>query len=131
MKKLIPKTHKDVCAKKRLFMRLAEKTTEPGIKKEYEQAVNHCDRLTARIVEKGSRGLHFFPAFLVSLLCLILLFGGCKTGFGVGVDAELFYPDIKTAKGGVFSDPVESREQSTQHTTGMARNNLPMIGGAK
>lgn len=129
MKKLLPKTHKDVCDKKRLFMRLAEKTTEPRMKDEYEQAVNHCDRLTARISEKDRRrGLYFFPALV---LCLCLLLGGCKVGVGVGADAEAFWPNIKTAKGGEFGDPTGSREQSTQHTTGMARNNLPMVGGAK
>lgn len=69
---------------------------------------------------------------LAITVCLMLALSGCKAGVGVGADVDLYWPNIKTAKGGEFSDPDESREHSTQHTTGMARNNLPMVnGGAK
>lgn len=69
-------------------------------------------------------------AVIVVVLGSILL-QGCKFGAGVGMDYEVFYPKIETSKGGKFGDPDESRRQSTQHTTGMARNNLPMVGGAE
>ena len=71
-------------------------------------------------------------AITIAVVLVILFFSGCKAGAGIGIDGELFWPNIKTAKGGAFGDPDESRKHSTQHTTGMARNNeLPMVGGGK
>ena len=63
------------------------------------------------------------------LICLLLIFAGCHAGAGVGVDIAAYYPNIPNK----LEDPAESRKQSTQHTTGMARNNLPMVleGGGK
>lgn len=70
--------------------------------------------------------------FLLGMaVCIILLIGGCKVGGAVGMDCEVFYPQVETPKGGKFGDPDKSRKQSTQHTIGMARNNLPMVGGAE
>lgn len=126
MKNLFPKTHEEVCQKKRRFMRLAQIEVDPEQREVYEQAVNHCDRLTARLIEKAKR-----IGFFLLLLFALSMFGGCKAGVGVGLDGEVFYPEIQTSKGGSFGDPTGSREQSTQHTTGMARNNLPMVGGAE
>lgn len=122
--RILPQKIEDVRKKKELFMRLLTESQEQV--KEYEQAISHCDRLTARIVEKRKRRIYFFPAFLV-LLCLCLMFGGCNAGFGLGVDGSLFYPNVP----GKFEDPAESRRQTTQHTTNMARNNLPLVGENK
>ena len=54
-RKLMPETIEEVCAKKRLFMRVLQFTESKEQKRGYEQAVNHCDRLTARITQKAKR----------------------------------------------------------------------------
>lgn len=127
-KKLLPGTYDDVAAKKAFLMRLAAKTNEPRLKEDYELAVNHCDRLTARITEGTKRGLKI----LIVLVSLGIGIGGCKAGIGLGLDGSIYYPEIRTSKGGQFGDPAPSREQSTQHTIDIGRNNLPMVlGGAK
>lgn len=64
---------------------------------------------------------------LWGILSLILMLSGCQAGVGLGLDGSLYYPNVP----GKLEDPAASRRQSTQHTTGMARNNLPMIGGGK
>lgn len=81
-KLLLPQTIEGVCRQKRRFMFLLQ--TEPD-KKLYRQAVNHCDRLTARIVERKKRRFRVFAL----LLCLSLFGGGCISntvkGFGAMV----------------------------------------------
>lgn len=68
----------------------------------------------------------FWMVIIVNAIVLIsILLCGCTAGIGVGADASFFYPNIP----GKLKDPAESRNQTTQHTTGMARNNLPMVGG--
>ena len=111
----MPETYEDVCKKKRLFMRLLGITLDVGQRREYESAVNHCDRLTARIVEKAKR--------CVGLLLLLSLFvaAGCTSSATLGVSSSLYYPRE-------WESPA-SRKQHTQPTVGMARNNLPMVGG--
>ena len=80
---MIPKTHEDVCRKKRLFMRLCLITTNIDQQQEYESAVNHCDRLTARISEKAKR------AALLVILLAVLLLAGCRTTIlGTGQAAQ-------------------------------------------
>ena len=81
-----------------------------------------------QLIDRLQGGEHKLLKRLVwpTLLCLLLIIiGGCSLGVGMGADASLYYPNIP----GKFEDPAPSRGQSTQHTTGMARNNLPMIGG--
>ena len=68
----MPKTDKDVCGKKRLFMRLLQFNLDPMQRMEYEDAVNHCDRLTARITEKAKR-----CAGLLVIILALLFSGGC------------------------------------------------------
>lgn len=70
----------------------------------------------------------FIAASVAALLVILLFAQGCRLGGAVGMDCEVFYPKVETSKGGKFGDPDESRKQSTQHTIGMARNNLPMVG---
>jgi len=65
---------------------------------------------------------------LLLITLLVALLQGCSVGFGVGADADLFYPKMKTSKGGTFGDPEMSRQQTTRHTTEINRNNLPMVG---
>lgn len=63
---------------------------------------------------------------------MIVVLSGCHVGAGVGADFSAYWPEIKTAKGGEFGDPDESRKQTTQHTVGIASHNgLPMVGGGK
>lgn len=124
-KKSLTGTYDDVAAKKAFLMRLATKTNDPRLREDYELAINHCDRLTARITEGTKRRLK------VLFVLLSLCFGGCNAGIGVGMDGSIYWPEIRTSKGGQFGDPAPSREQSTMHTTDMKRNNLPMVGGAK
>ena len=54
-KKLMPNTYEQVCEKKKLFMKLLGITSDEHQRKMYESAVNHCDRLTARIAERAKR----------------------------------------------------------------------------
>lgn len=54
------------------------------------------------------------------IVCLLLL-SGCTASVGGGASASAYYPRN-------WESP-ESREQHTQPTMGMARNNLPMVGG--
>ena len=54
----------------------------PEQREVYGQAVNYCDRLTARIIAKSKRKL----GLLVVLLCLCLM-QGCQTVKGVTGDA--------------------------------------------
>ena len=117
----LPVTDVEVCKKKRLFMRLLQGQLDPLQRLEYEKAVNHCDKITARITEKAKR-----MGLLIILLGLLLI-SGCTAGAGIGLDGSLFYPNIP----GKLKDPAESRNQTTQHTTSMARNNLPMVGGSE
>jgi len=76
-----PRTYKEVCKKKRLFMRLLGITLDVEQRRGYESAVNHCDRLTARITAKARR-----CAGLVLVLSVLLLQSGCleNTMRGVG-----------------------------------------------
>jgi len=60
----LPKTHEDVCKKKRLFMRLLRGRLDPVTRMDYENVVSHCDKLTARIAK-----------ILVILLALFLTSG--------------------------------------------------------
>lgn len=71
-KYVMPKTYKQVCKKKMLFMRLLGVILDKEQRREYESAVNHCDRITARITEKAKRCIG-----LLLLLCLLLLSSGC------------------------------------------------------
>ena len=66
-KSLLPKTHEDVCNKKRLFMRLLRLRLDPVTRMDYEQAVNHCDKLTRRVT----------LAALALTLTASLFVGGC------------------------------------------------------
>lgn len=86
MKKRLPQTIEGVCRQKRGFMFLLQAEPDKDV---YEQAVNHCDRLIARITERSNRRFRLF----VLLLCLGL--SGCETGKcvgtlfkGVGSDVE-------------------------------------------
>ena len=43
---------------------------------------------------------------LISVLLFILLMNvGCQSGVTVTTSSSLFYPDVKTSKGGEFKDP--------------------------
>lgn len=110
----MPKTHEEVCKKKRLFMRLLGVTLDVEQRREYESAVNHCDRLTARITEKVKR------LGILLLLLGVLAFAGCTSSATLGVSSSVYYPKKH--------ESPASRRQHTQPTVGMARNNLPMVG---
>ncbi len=75
----VPKTIDGVCRQKRRFMGCFTVEENPEQRKVYAQAVNYCDRLTARITAKGKLGL------LVVLLLLCLL-SGCQTVKGIAGD---------------------------------------------
>ena len=60
---------------------------------------------------------------LILTLILVLLLQGCSMSVTGGVGFDAFYPEGKTAKGGSFGDPAESRRQKTAPTTGHMRNN--------
>jgi len=115
--KYVPsRTYKQVCKKKRLFMRLLGVTLDEEQRRDYELAVNRCDKLTARITEKAKR----YIGLLLILLCLCLM-QGCTGSIGGGASASVYYPKNL--------ESPESRKQHTQPTLGMARNNrLPMVG---
>lgn len=80
-KYLMPKTHEQVCERKRLFMKLLEITLDREQREMYGRAVNHCDRWTARIAEKAKRCIG-----LVLVLFALLLQSGCleNTTTGLG-----------------------------------------------
>ena len=61
----------------------------------------------------------------VSLFVAILLLSssGCTSSATLGVSSSLYYPKKH--------ESPASRRQYTQPTVGMARNNLPMVGGAR
>jgi len=62
-------------------MRLLSITTNIDQQQEYECAVNHCDRVTARIAEKAKRAC--------LLVALSLLLVGCRTTIlGTGQAAQ-------------------------------------------
>lgn len=69
---VMPKTHEQVCKKKRLFMRLLRFNLDVEQKRMYESAVNHCDRITVRITEKAKR-----CAGLLIVLLALLFSSGC------------------------------------------------------
>jgi len=90
---------------------------ETGI--EYGQLI---DRL-----QEGERKLYKpikWPV-IVLLLAITTAFslGGCTSSATLGVSSSVYYPKR-------WESPA-SRKQHTQPTVGMARNNLPMVGGAK
>lgn len=84
-KKLMARTHEDICSKKRLFMRLLRGNLDKEQIREYENAVNCCDRMTARIVEKAKR-----LCAILLLSGLLLSLSGClentMTGLGRFID---------------------------------------------
>lgn len=118
MRFLVPKTVEGVRKQKQRFMLRLEAETNPKMIEIYEEAVNGCDRLTARIIAQGKRKL----GLLLILLCLGLL-QGCTASIGGGASVSAYYPKK-------WESPA-SRKQHTQPSIGMARNNLPMIGGGK
>lgn len=118
MRFLVPTTIEGVRKQKQRFMFRWVTETNPKQKEVYERAVNGCDRLTAHIIEKGKRKL----GLMLIMLCLSLM-TGCTASIGGGASASAFYPKK-------WESPA-SRKQHTQPTLGMARNNLPMVGGAK
>ncbi len=73
MRFLVPTTIEGVRKQKQRFMFRWVTETNRKQKEVYEQAVNGCDRLTARIIEKGKRKL----GLMLILLCLCLL-QGCQ-----------------------------------------------------
>ncbi len=113
----MPKTHEQVCKRKRLFMRLLGITLDEKWRVMCESAVNHCDRLTARIAKKARRCAGLL------LLFSLLIFAGCTASVGGGASVSAYYPEE-------WESPA-SRRQHTQPTLGMAQNNLPMVGGVK
>lgn len=64
-----------------------------------------------------------FVVSIAVLLAILFLSQGCTASIGGGASASAYYP--KT-----WESPA-SRKQHTQPTMGMARNNLPMVGGAE
>ncbi|KKN55599.1 hypothetical protein LCGC14_0580710 [marine sediment metagenome] len=78
----LPKTVEGVRRQKERFMLHWTTATNPQMKQVYEQAINGCDRLTARIIAKSKRRL----GLLLILLCLSLV-QGCQTVKGVTGDA--------------------------------------------
>lgn len=128
----LPQTIEGVCRQKRRFMWLLRTAPTPKQKELFARAVNHCDRLTARITARKKRCLRFFAL----LLCLCFMFiGGCSAGVGVGADYDIYYPKKEWVKAdgtsGKSDDPAGSRKQATRHGVSMQRNNeLPRIGGS-
>lgn len=59
----------------------------------------------------------------VLVLVMALFVAGCTSSATLGVSSSIYYPKK-------WESPA-SRKQHTQPTVGMARNNLPMVGGAK
>lgn len=80
---------------------------------EYGQLI---DRLQA-----GEHKLHKHLVWPVLILILALTIGGCTSSATLGVSSSVYYPKK-------WESPA-SRKQHTQPTVGMARNNLPMVGG--
>lgn len=60
---------------------------------------------------------------LVGFLVMVMFLNGCSVSFTGGVAADAFYPEMRTAKGGSFSDPHASRREATRPTTSHMRNN--------
>jgi predicted small secreted protein len=65
---------------------------------------------------------------IIALLLVLILLQGCSVSASIGVGADIYYPEGKTAKGGSFGDPSESRRQKTAPTTGHMRNNDDSTG---
>ncbi len=78
---------------------------------------------TATCLKEAEKSL--LRSITISLLVAILLLfsSGCTSSATVGVSSSLYYPKK-------WESPA-SRKQHTQPTVGMARNNLPMVGGVK
>ena len=80
---LTPKTVEGVRKQKQRLMRRWTAEQNSKMAAIYEEAVNGCDRLTARIIAKGRRTLGLFLVLLV-----LLLLQGCHTISGVGKDLQ-------------------------------------------
>lgn len=91
----------------RVFGRFAEAEKTRQVLKEA--------RMWQRYVEK--------IAFRAAVLLIVVVLTGCTASVGGGASVSAFYPKK-------WESPA-SRKQHTQPTLGMARNNLPMVGGAK
>ncbi len=80
--KFLPTTIEGWNAKKRLFMRLWSKESDPEQAEVYEHAINYCDRKVGQ-VHKVSK------MFVIVLAYLILMFSGCaKVMQGTGLIFE-------------------------------------------
>ena len=73
-------------------------------------------------LQGGERKLLKHLVWPTLVLMIVLLIGaGCTSSATVGVSSSVYYPKK-------WESPA-SRKQHTQPTVGMARNNLPMVGG--
>lgn len=74
-------------------------------------------RIVLRLIKQAEKWL------LWTIVSLMLITAGCTASGGVGASVSAYYPKK-------WESP-ESRKQHIQPTLGMARNNLPMVGGDK
>lgn len=112
--------------KKGHLLRVSVKTKNPRFKEELEKAVNLCDVKIMRFHNRGRNLIQRAKDGLLEsllVLALLLLITGCTASVGGGASVSAFYPKK-------WESPA-SRKQHTQPTLGMARNNLPMVGGGK
>jgi len=80
-------------------------------------------------MREGTKVRLILVVWLLVAACVLTCVSGCHVGFGIGADADLYYPSMTTAAGGSFGDPDSSRAESTVHTTSVSRKTLPMVGG--
>ena len=87
-----------------------------------QETLNDFWRVSTNLKDVEKRLLRTITVSL--LVAILLLFSsGCTSSATFGVSSSIYYPKK-------YESPA-SRKQHTQPTVGMARNNLPMVGGAK
>ena len=88
-----------------------------------QTGLQYC-QLIDRLQEGERKLLIKRPVWPALVLVMVLLaIAGCTSSATFGVSSSIYYPKKH--------ESPASRKQHTQPTVGMARNNLPMVGGAK